>query len=94
MRDTLFKLTKCPTMEQFQILRNRVDQAENLLDRFKKQIGEFERKIKMMGGNKNPNSQASPQEELLNWCVDEITDMREKMPAPSKHTLDGLFELL
>lgn len=56
MRDTLFKLTKCPTMEQFQILRNRVDQAENLLDRFKKQIGEFERKIKMMGGNKNPNS--------------------------------------
>ena len=47
-------------MEQFQIVRNRIDQVENFMERTKKKIDEFERKIKMMGGNKNPNQQASP----------------------------------
>ena len=60
INNTLFKLSKCPTMEQFQIVRNRIDQVENFMERTKKKIDEFERKIKMMGGNKNPNQQASP----------------------------------
>lgn len=41
---------------------------------------EFERKIKMLGGNKNPNGQASPDQELVQWCVDEIMDIKEKLP--------------
>lgn len=59
LNDTLFKLTKSPTMEQFAVIRGRMDTAENLLNNFKKNIGEFEKKLKKVGGSMNSNSNPS-----------------------------------
>ena len=46
-------------MEQFAVIRGRMDTAENLLNNFKKNIGEFEKKLKKVGGSMNSNSNPS-----------------------------------
>lgn len=54
MKSTLSKLTEAPSVEDFILIRNRVDSCENDSSKIRKLVSDLEKKIKMLkSGLKN-----------------------------------------
>lgn len=58
LKKNIGKLGKAPTIEDFQLLRSRVDNCENNEQKLRKMINEVDKKIKQLknSGGDNPNS--------------------------------------
>ena len=74
LKKNLSKLGKAPTIEDFQLLRTRVDNCENHDDKLRKMINEVDKKVKQLknANSGNPNSE----ENMLERCIGDLKDLR------------------
>jgi uncharacterized coiled-coil DUF342 family protein len=65
-----------PSIEDFNLLRGRVDSLENQLSNLRKAMGDLEKKIK--GGMR---SGGGPDQGLVDKCIDELNTLRAEFEA-------------
>ena len=74
-----FDSLNCPTVEDFSLLRNRVDKLENGVANLRKQLEDLLKRMKGMNGTGGADA------DTLARCIDELNKLRQEFEAHRDH---------